>query len=209
VPISAIERVQETLVVNPHVLDVSTLQQFLEAAKQKPESIDVASGGLGTVPHLAIEMLQSRTGIRLNHVPYRGGGPALQDLLGGQVAAMFGAAGLLAGYVRTGKLRAIATAGHRREPLLPDVPTMSEAGLANFHASSWDAVFAPRGTPEPALDRMHGAIQAALASDTVRRLWAEQGAKVDLESRADFSRFVAAEIVRWGKIVKAAKVRLE
>jgi tripartite-type tricarboxylate transporter receptor subunit TctC len=209
VPISAIDRVQETLVVNPRVLDVSTLQQFLETAKRKPESIDVASGGLGTVPHLAIEMLQARAGIRLHHVPYRGGGPALQDLLGGQVAATFGAAGLLAGYVRTGKLRAIATAGRRREPLLPDVPTMAEAGLAGFHAVSWDALFAPRGTPEPVLDRMHAAVQTALGSDAIRRLWAEQGAKVELESRADFTRFVGTETGRWDEIVKAANVRLE
>jgi tripartite-type tricarboxylate transporter receptor subunit TctC len=209
VPISAIDRVQETLVVNPHVLDVSTLQQFIETARRKPDSIDMASGGLGTVPHLAIEILQARAGIRLHHVPYRGGGPALQDLLGGQVAGMFGAAGLLAGYVRTGKLRAIATAGRRREALLPDVPTMAEAGLADFRASSWDGLFAPRGTPEPVLDRMHAAVQAALGSEAIHRLWAEQGAKVELESRADFARFVGAEISRWGKIVRAAKVRLE
>jgi len=154
-------------------------------------------------------LLQARAGIRLHHVPYRGGGPALQDLLGGQVAAMFGAAGLLAGYVRTGKLRAIATAGRRREPLLPDVPTMSQAGLADFHAVSWDALFAPRGTPNPVLDRMHAAIQAALGSDAIRRLWAEQGAKVELESRADFARFVGNEIARWNVIVRTANVRLE
>src|SRR6185436_289304 len=191
VPISAIDRVQSVLLVNPRRLDVSSLQQFLEVARAKPDSIDMASGGLGTVPHLAIELLQDRAGIKLRHVPYRGGGPALQDVLAGQVMGMFGTAGLAASYVRAGDLRALAVAGRRREPLLPDVPTFEEAGLADFRAVSWDGLFAPRGTPEPVLDRMHGAVQKALADDAVRRQWAERGARVELESRADFAAFVA------------------
>jgi tripartite-type tricarboxylate transporter receptor subunit TctC len=208
-PISAIDRVQEVLAVNPRRLDVSTLRQFLDVARGKPGSIDVASGGIGTVPHLAMELLQSRAGVTLHHVPYRGGAPALQDLLAGQVAALFGSAGLFAGYVRTGKLRALAVAGRRREPLLPDVPTMAEAGLKDFRASSWDGLFAPKGTPDAVLDRTHAAVQSALATPELRKLWAAEGGRVDLESRADFARFVAEEIQRWGAIVKAANVRLE
>jgi tripartite-type tricarboxylate transporter receptor subunit TctC len=208
-PISAIDRVQEVLAVNPARLDVLTLRQFLEVARRKPGSIDIASGGLGTVPHLAMELLEARAGVKLHHVPYRGGAPALQGLLAGEVAALFGSAGLLASYVKAGKLRALAVAGRRRESLLPDVPTMQEAGLADFRAVSWDGLFAPRGTPASILDRMHGAVQAVLAAPEIRKLWAEQGGRVDPESRADFTRFVGEEIERWRAIVKAANIHLE
>jgi tripartite-type tricarboxylate transporter receptor subunit TctC len=208
-PISAIDRVQSVLLVNPARLDVSTLPQFLEAARARPDSIDMASGGLGTVPHLAIELLQTRADVKLHHIPYRGGAPALQDLLAGQVTAMFATAGLAAGYVRAGQLRALAVAGRRREPLLPDVPTFDEAGLADFRATSWDGLFAPRGTPEPVLDRMHAAVQKALGSEPVKRQWAERGARVELETRAEFAAFVAQDAARWSAVIKAAGIRPE
>ena len=208
-PISAIDRVQSVLLVNPKRLDVTTLAQFLEAARAKPDSIDMASGGLGTVGHLAIELLQTEARIRLHHVPYRGGAPALQDLLGGQVAGLFATAGLTASYVRAGTLRALAVAGRRRESLLPDVPTFKEAGAADFRAISWDGLFAPKATPAPILDRMHAAVQKVLGSDTVKRQWAERGARVELESRADFAKFVAQDGARWSAVIKAAGIKPE
>jgi len=208
-PISAIDRVQSVLLVNPRRLDVRTLQQFLDVARRKPESIDMASGGLGTVPHLAIELLQIRAEIRLHHVPYRGGAPALQDLLGGEVAAMFGTAGVAAGYVKAGELRALAVAGRRREPLLPDVPTFRETGFGDFRAVSWDGLFAPKATPTAVLDRMHAAMQKALGSEKVERQWAERGARVELESRSDFARFVAEDGARWSAVIKAAGIKPE
>jgi tripartite-type tricarboxylate transporter receptor subunit TctC len=208
-PISAIDRVQAVLAVNPQQLDVLTLRQFLDVARRKPGSIDIASGGLGTVPHLAMVLLESRADVKLHHIPYRGGAPALQDLLSGQVAAMFGYAGVLASYVKAGKLRALGVAGRRREPLLPDVPTMQEAGLADFRAISWDGLFAPKATPDTILDRMHGAVQSVLATTAIKALWAEQGGRVDPESRADFARFVGDETRRWSAVVKAANIHLE
>jgi tripartite-type tricarboxylate transporter receptor subunit TctC len=208
-PISAIDRVQSVLLVNPKRLDVSSLQQFLDAARRTPDSIDMASGGLGTVPHLAIELLQTRADIRLRHVPYRGGAPALQDLVAGQVAAMFGTAGVASSYVKVGTLRALAVAGRRRELLLPDVPTFDEAGLAGFRAVSWDGLFAPQATPAPVLDRMHAAVQAVLAGEQVKREWAERGARVDIESRADFAAFVAQDAARWSAVIKAADIKPE
>ncbi len=209
VPISAIDRVQSVLLVNPKRLDVSTLQQFLDVARRMPDSIEMASGGLGTVPHLAIELLQSRAGVRLRHIPYRGGAPAVQDLLGGQVAAMFGTAGVAASYVKAGELRALAVAGRRREPLLPGVPTFDEAGLADFRAVSWDGLFAPRGTPEPVLARLHAAVQATLGSDQVKHEWDERGARVELETRAEFAAFVAQDTARWSAVIKAAGIKPE
>jgi tripartite-type tricarboxylate transporter receptor subunit TctC len=206
-PISAIDRVQSVLLVNPGRLDVSSLQQFLDTARARPDSIEMASGGLGTVPHLAIELLQTRAKVKLRHVPYRGGAPALQDLLSGQVSGMFGTAGLAQGYVKGGQLRALAVAGRRREALLPEVPTFDEAGLVKFRATSWDGIFAPRGTPEPVLDRMHAAIQKALGSDKAERQWTERGARVELESRADFAAFVVRDGAHWSAIIKAAGIK--
>ena len=208
-PIAAIDRVQSVLLVNPGRLDVATLGQFLDTARAKPDAIDMASGGLGTVGHLAIELLQTEARIKLHHVPYRGGAPALQDLLGGQVAGLFATAGLTASYVRAGSLRALAVAGRRREPLLPDVPTFKETGFGEFRAISWDGLFAPKGTPAAILDRMHAAVQKALASETVKRQWAERGARVELESRAEFAKFVAQDGARWSAVIKAAGIKPE
>lgn len=208
-PISAFARTQSALVVNPAKLDVKTVAEFIDAARRTPGGIDVASPGLGTVPHLAIVALEGRAKIVLNHVPYRGGAPALQDLLGGQVAATFGSMSTTLAHIRSGKLRALGIAGRRREPLLPDVPTMHEQGLTDFRAVAWFGLFAPKRTPVAVLDRVHGLVQAALASEEVKRVWTEQAAKVELESRADFTRFIGQEIVRWGAIAKAANVQLE
>lgn len=208
-PISALGRIQLALVVNRERVEASTLAQFIEAARQKPDSLEIATPGVGTVPHLATELLESRTGIKLHHVPYRNGGQALQDTLSGQVAATWINAGTIAGHLKDGKVRVLAIAGRRREALLPDVPTMDEAGLKDFRAVAWFALFAPRGTPTAILDRLHGAVQAALAMDDVKAIWAEQGAKVELESRADFARFVDQEVVRWNAIAKAANIQLE
>jgi tripartite-type tricarboxylate transporter receptor subunit TctC len=208
-PIAAFARTQSALVVNPAKLDVTTVEQFVERARSRPGSIEMASPGLGTVPHLAIVSLESRAKIEVHHVPYRGGAPALQDLLGGQVAAMFGSISTLAGHIRAGKLRALAIAGRRREPMLPDVPTMDEAGFKDFRAVSWFGLFAPKRTPAAILDRMHASVQQALATDEVKRVWTEQAAKVELESRAEFARFVDQEVVRWSATAKAANVQLE
>lgn len=208
-PISAFGRVVQVLAINPARLDVSSLQQFIEVARKKPGGIDVASAGLGTVPHLALEMLQIRAGIKLNHVPYRGSAPAMQDLLAGQVDALFMPVASVAGLARTGKIRVLAVAGRRREPLLPDVPTFAEAGLTDFRASSWYGLFAPRQTPVAVLDRLHGVIQEALGQDEVKQIWAEQGARVELESREEFDQFVALDIERWGRIARDAKVQME
>jgi tripartite-type tricarboxylate transporter receptor subunit TctC len=197
-PICAFARTPAALVVNPERLDVSTLAQFIEAARRKPGSIDIASPGLATVQHLAIVMLQNRAGIELHHVPYRGGAPAMQDLLGGQVAGLFHSVGAVEPYVKTGKLRALAIAGRRREALMPEIPT-----------ATWFGLFAPKRTPVAILDRMHAAVQAALGSDEIKRVWVEQGAKVELESRDDFTGFVTQEGRRWSAIAKAAGVEME
>lgn len=208
-PISAFARVPYALVINPVRVDVENLSAFIEAAKKTPGAIDIGSAGLGTVTHLAIGLFEARTGVQLNHVPYRGGAPMLQDLLAGQIGAAFVLVSAIAGYVKSGKLRALAVASRRREALLPDVPTAHEAGLADFRMTTWFGLFAPERTPEAVLDRLHGVVREALASEDVKRQWREQGARVELESRADFSRFVSRDTERWSRIAKAANVQME
>ena len=209
VPITALARIQLVLAVNRERLNVSTLAEFIEAARRSPDSIEIASPGIGTVPHLAAELLQERSGITLHHVPYRDGGQLMQDLIAGRIAATWTSAGLISGHLKDGSIRVLATAGRRREALLPDVPTADEAGLKDFRAIAWFALFAPHGTPVAILDRLHGAVQETLRSDAIRQSWAEQGAKVELESRSDFARFVDQEVVRWNAIARSANIKLE
>jgi tripartite-type tricarboxylate transporter receptor subunit TctC len=208
-PIAAFGRVPYALVVNPARIDAPTLEAFIAAAKARPDAFDIGSAGLGTVTHLAIGLFESRAGIKLTHVPYRGGAPMLQDLLAGQIGAAFVLVNAVAGYVNSGKLRALGVANRRRDALLPDVPTMHETGLADFRMTIWFGLFAPRRTPDAVLDRLHGAVQQALTDAGVRKLWAEQGARVELESRAQFADFVVRETARWSRIARAANVQME
>jgi len=208
-PVSAIAGVPVGLVVNPAKLDVKDLAGFLAAARKAPEAINIGSSGLGTMAHLAIELVQQRTGIRLTHVPYRGGGPALQDLLSGQLDATFQPFSTVSSYVQAGRLRALAIATRQREPLLPNVPTFAEAGVPDFNVSTWYGLFAPKATPAEPLDALHGAVQAALAKDDVKRIWQEQGARVDLASRKVFAEFVAREVERWSAIAKTTGLPME
>jgi tripartite-type tricarboxylate transporter receptor subunit TctC len=130
-------------------------------------------------------------------------------VLSGQLAATWAGAGAVAGFVKQGKLRVLGVAGRRRDPVLPDVPTFEEAGLKDFRAVAWFSLFAPRRTPAAILDRVHAEVQAALAADDVRAIWAEQGAKVEPESRAEFGRFIDQEIGRWNRIARAANIQIE
>lgn len=208
-PVSAIAGVPVGLVVNPAKLDVEDLAGFIAAARKSPEAINIGSSGLGTMAHLAIELLQQRARIKLTHVPYRGGGPALQDLLAGQLDATVQPLSTVASYVQAGRLRALAVATSRREQVLPTVPTFAEAGLPDFHVSTWYGLFAPKATPAEPLDALHGATQAALATDDVMRIWREQGARIDLQSRQAFADFVAREVERWSAIARATGLPME
>ena len=208
-PVSAFARVQLALVVNPTVLPIADLGQFIDLARRKPGTIDVASAGLGTVSHVAIELIEARANIILHHVPYRGGAPALQDLLSGNVAAQFIPVAPLLDYIRSGRLRALVVAGRRREPMLPEVPTVQEMGIPDFRAVTWVGLFAPKRTPTAIVDRLHSTVQAALGAEDVKRVWESQGAKVELESRAEFVAFVDREVARWAPIVKATEIDME
>jgi tripartite-type tricarboxylate transporter receptor subunit TctC len=208
-PISSIARVPVALVINPKKVEANDVAGFLAAARTSPGTLNIGSSGLGTIPHLAIELLQQRTGIKLTHVPYRGGGPALQDLLAGQIDATFAPLSTVASYVQSGRLRALGVAAAQREAVLPDVPTFAQAGVPDFEVSTWYGLFAPKATPDGPLDVLHAAIQAALGEPELKRIWAEQGAQVDLQSRAAFGDFVRHEVERWSRIAKAVNIPME
>jgi tripartite-type tricarboxylate transporter receptor subunit TctC len=207
--VSGIAQVPVALVVDPAKVDTKDLAAFLALARKQPGAINIGSSGLGTIPHLAIVLLQQRTGIQLTHVPYRGGGPALQDLMAGQIDATFAPLSTVAAYVQSGRLRALAVAAARREPVLPDVPTFAQAGVADFTVSTWYGLFAPKATPAAILDTLHAAIQAALADPGIKRIWAEQGAEPDLQSRQAFTEFVGREVERWSRIARTVGLPME
>jgi tripartite-type tricarboxylate transporter receptor subunit TctC len=207
--VSAFARTPYVLAVNRARLDVANLSAFIDAAKRSPIEIPFGSAGIGTVTHLALGLFEIRAGVTFNHIPYRGGAPMLQDLLSGQITAAFVLASAIAPHLGKSDLRALAVASRRREPLLPNVPSMPEAGLDNFRATIWFGLFAPKATPDPILDRLHDAVQDALATPDVRRLWAEQAARVEPESREAFQRFVDLEIIRWSRIARTARIVVE
>jgi tripartite-type tricarboxylate transporter receptor subunit TctC len=209
VAVSGMAQVPVALVVNPGKVDAKDLAGLLATARKMPGAINIGSSGLGTIPHLAIELLQQRTGIKLTHVPYRGGGPALQDLRAGQIDATFAPISTVASYVQSGRLRALAVAAIRREPVLPDVPTFAEAGVADFVVSTWYGLFAPKATPAATVDVLHGAVQAALVDPTIKHIWAEQGAQPDLQTRQAFTDFVGREVERWSLIARNVGLPME
>ena len=208
-PVSGMAQVPVALVVNPERVAARDVAGFLALARKSPGAINIGSSGLGTIPHLAIELLQQRTGIVLTHVPYRGVGPALQDMMAGTIDATFTPLSTVASYVQSGRLRALAVAAPRREAALPGVPTFAESGVADFDVSTWYGLFAPRATPAATLDTLHGLVQAALADPPIRHVWTEQGAQPDPRSRAAFTGFVTREVERWGRIARSVGLPLE
>ncbi|MFO1161670.1 MAG: tripartite tricarboxylate transporter substrate binding protein [Reyranellaceae bacterium] len=201
-PVSLLARVPVALVVNPSTVPATDLVSFLALAKASPGRLTVGSSGLGTIPHLAIELLQQRAGVRFTHVPYRGGGQALQDVTSGTVDALMTPLSTVVSYVQSGRLRALAVASVSRQQILPNVPSFAEAGLADFRVGTWYGLFAPKATPALVLDALNVAVQAALGSAEVARVWADQGAQLIPESRLAFTAFVTSETERWSTLAK-------
>jgi tripartite-type tricarboxylate transporter receptor subunit TctC len=196
------------LVVGPKVA-AKDLKELLALAKAQPGKLDFASTGVGGSPHLAGEMLKVRAGIDIVHIPYKGAAPALNDLLAGNVAMGFMTALGLPQHLGTGKLRAIAAASPHRLPELPDVPTMAEAGLPDFHVLSWNGLAAPAKTPRPIVDKLNAEVNRILALPEVRKQLQSLGSEPVGGTPEEFAKFVNAEIRQWGAAVKAANFSLD
>lgn len=194
------------LVVHPSV-PAGSLRELIALAKARPGQLDYASFGIGSSAHLAGEMLRTMTGINIVHVAYKGGPPALTDLLGGHVALMFNALPAVMPQVKSGKLRALALAAAKRTAALPGMPTFAEAGLANFEAGSWYGILAPAGTPRDVVARLHGETVRILALPDVRQRLASEGAEAIGNSPEEFSAQIRRDMARWAKVAKDAKIQ--
>ena len=207
-PISLLVRFPNVLVVTPS-FPARDVKELIAAAKSKPGAVAFASSGNGSAQHLSAELFRQRAGIDMTHVPYKGGGPALNDVIGGQVPVFFAnmASGLP--HVKAGKLRALAITGAARSPALPDTPTMAEAGLAGYEVYEWNAIFAPAGTPAPIVARLAEAIAKALQAPDVRERVAGLGGEIAALNPTDTARFLKDQADLWSKVVRAGNLRAE
>lgn len=194
------------LVVHPSV-PVTSLKELIALAKARPNQLDYASFGIGSSAHLAGEMLRTMAGINIVHVAYKGGPPALTDLIGGHVALMFNSLPAVLPQVRSGKLHALALAAAKRTATLPDMPTFAEAGLANFEAGSWYGILAPAGTPRDVVTRLHAETVRILALPDVKQRLASEGAEAIGNTPDEFAVQIKRDIARWAKVARDAKIQ--
>jgi tripartite-type tricarboxylate transporter receptor subunit TctC len=201
VPIAPVNYSDLVLVVHPSV-PAANLREFLALAKAKPGSLNYASSGPGTPYHMAGELLKAMAGVDIVHVPYKGSSGARTDILGGQVQMMFDAITTMAPNVRAGKLRALGTSGKVRSTVLPEVPTVSEAGVPGYEAVIWLGVMAPAGTPRAIVDRLNTEITRAANAPEMKEEWAKQGAVSMSMSPEEFGRYMREDIDKWARVVK-------
>jgi tripartite-type tricarboxylate transporter receptor subunit TctC len=207
-PISLIGREPGVLVVNPS-LPVKTFQEFVSYVKERPGQVDYASSGNGSGQHLFMALLATQTGLKMNHVPYRGSGQATADLLGGQVPVSIpGTAGMV-GHIKAGKLRPLAVTGSARSPQLPDVPTVQELGVPDYEAYVWMGLLAPKGTPPAIIDRIQRDVVAALATDEIKTYMANAGIEIVGSTPAEFGAFFRAERERWAKTIRETGAKVD
>ena len=206
-PVAAIIREPDVMVVNPSVPAV-TVAEFIAYAKANPHMLNVGSGGTGTPSHVIGELLKMMTGTDLVHVPYRGISPALTDLLGGQVQIMFASTSSSIGYIKTGRLRALAVTTTTRSEQLPDVPTVADF-VPGFEASIWYGVGAPETTPAEIIAKLNKQINAGLAEPTLKARFADLGGTVITGSPADFAKLIADDTEKWAKVIKFANIKPE
>ncbi len=209
VPIAMISQVPHVVVANPTKVKASTLAELVAFAKANPGKLNYGSAGAGTAHHLAGELFKVLTGTNIVHVAYRGAGPAVQDLVAGQIDLVFDGLGSSAAQIQGGTIKALAVASQKRVPAFPDVPTAIEAGVPGYEVSTFYALWAPKGTPQDIVDRMTAEVRKALEVPAIKEAWARQGSDIPTLTGPAFGRFVSEEVARWGKVVKEAGVKLE
>ena len=205
-PVSLVATVPNVIAVNPQ-LPIHTLKELVDAAKKNPGKMNYGSAGNGSAGHLAMEYFKLQSGVDIVHVPYKGTGPMLTDLLGGQTEMTFNGIPPIAGQIKGGKLRAIAVGSAKRVPSMPDVPTIAESGYPGFETSQWYGILVPAATPKAIVDRLQKEIASALAHPETTKKIVEDGALVVGNTPAEFAAFIAGEEKRWGEVVRKAGVK--
>lgn len=209
IPVGLISSVPQVIVVNPSRVSATDLPSLLAHVRQNPGKLNYGSAGNGTSHHLAGELFKLQTKTFITHIPYRGAGPALQDLVAGQVDMMFDGLGSSAAHIKGGRIKAIAVASDKRAPGFPDVPTSKDGGVPTYQVATWYGLWAPKGTPKEAIERMQAEMKKALTSDELKAMWNGLGTETpDLYGDA-FGRFVASEVKRWNEVVKASGAKLD
>lgn len=209
VPVAMIASPPQVIVVNPKNVQVKDLKEFIALLKKNPGKFNYASAGNGTTHHLAAEDFKMMTKTFITHIPYRGAGPAMQDLIAGQVDIEFDGLGSSAPQIKNGSIVALAVASQKRAPGFPNVPTAAEAGLVGYEVSTWYGLFAPKGTPQPIVDKMIAEVQKALNTPEIKATWANNGSETPTLTGDAFGRFVSADIKRWAAVAKASGAKLD
>lgn len=207
VPVALIASVPQVVIVNPQRVPGRDLKALL--AQAQGGKLNYGSAGNGTSHHLAGELFKLQTKTAMGHVPYKGAGPALQDLIGGQLDLMFDGLGSAAGHIRSGKVKALAVAGTRRAPGFPDIPTTVEAGVPDYQVSTWYGLWAPKNTPKPVVDRMVEEMKKAFGAPELARTWNGLGAEVPALYGPAFGEFVAGETKRWAEVARSANIKMD
>ena len=208
VPVSIIATGTNVLTVNPTV-PVHSVQELLALAKEKPGVLNYASAGIGSFQQLSGELFKLTADVNIQHVPYKGGGPAMLAVIAGETQLMFSSIVQTVPNIQGGQLRALATGGAQRSPILPELPTNAEAGVPGYVATNWWGIVAQAGTPQPIVDKLHDTVAELLNSDATKKFLDNEGAAPVHMSSAEFGKFIEAEIAKWGPVVKQAGMKAE
>ena len=207
-PIAILASGPNVLVVNPS-LPVNSVQDLLAMAKAKPGALQYASAGIGSFQHLGGELFKLMAQVNILHVPFKGGGPAMIDVIGGHTKLVFSSLVQTTPHIKSGKLRPLGTGGLKRNPVLPDVPTIAEAGVPGYEAVNWWGIVAPAGTPAPIVQKLHEGITAVQNSEAVQKHFASEGAQIVQMSTPEFATFIEKEMKKWERVVKEGNIKAE
>ena len=208
VPIGIMASGPNVLVVHPD-LPVKTVKELIDLAKKEPGKIQYASAGVGSFQHLGGELFKLEAGVNLLHVPFKGGGPSMTDVIGGHTKVMFSSLVQTTPHIKSGKLRALGTGGKTRSPVLPDVPTVAEAGVPSYEAVNWWGIIAPAGTPPAIVAKLHDALVKVQNQPATQEHFAKEGASVVKMSSEEFGKFMQTEMAKWERVVKEGHIKAE
>ncbi len=209
IPVTVIAQPPQVVVVNPNRVKANTLQELIAYAKANPGKLNYGSAGNGSSHHLAGELFKLQTKAFITHIPYKGAGPALSDLIAGQVDLMFDGLGSSAQHIRAGRIKALAVASSKRSAAFPNVPTAAEAGVPNYDVSTWYALWVPKGTPKEIVDRLYAETEKALNTPELKQVWLNNGSETPAFTQEQFAQFLHAEIRRWAQVVQQSGAKID